>query len=320
MHLKTKLLTTTFGLALIALPALAQTGPSTMSPMAPHSAQSDDTAGMPHHRHHGMRSERRAERRAMREENRQDAAGLVEAASEALRRGRAAEATDLLERSETRLLTRSIPSDRAGQPMRSPALDSLASARSAIQSRDRAGAQTQMQQAIAILRREDSSMGSGADASTMPMSGQGMSRQGMSGQGMPGQAMQQDENMTARGMSGQGTYGRGTMQDGGTAGRSMSRADGIIRVQGTGMNAPRDQREPRDMQNRRDGNPATSHGTTNHGAGGVGAAPTPGTTPTPQVTGSGRSSSGGAVTTGTPSSGNASGATTPSAPSQGSGR
>ncbi|MBL6079190.1 hypothetical protein JMJ56_14320 [Belnapia sp. T18] len=314
MHLKTKLLTTTFGLALLALPALAQTGPATMSPpMAPHGAQSLAETGMPHHRHHGMHSERRAERRAMREENRQDAAGLVEEASEALRRGRTAQATDLLERSETRLLTRSIPSDRAGQPMRSPALDSLASARSAIQSRDRAGAQTQMQQAIAILRREGSDMGSGADASTMPMSGQGMSRQGMSGQGMPGQSMQ-DENMTARGMSGQGTYGRSMMQDGGTAGRSMSRADGILRVQGTGMNAPRD------PQTRRDGNPATSHGTTNHGAGGVGAAPTPGTTPTPPVTGSGRSSSGGAVTTGTPSSGNASGATNQSAPTQGSGR
>ncbi|WP_043360778.1 hypothetical protein [Belnapia sp. F-4-1] len=310
MHLKTKLLTTTFGLALLAMPALAQTGPATM---APHGAHSSSEAGMPHHRHHGMQSERRAERRAMREENRQDAAGLVEEASEALRRGRTAQAMDLLEQSETRLLTRSIPADRAGQPMRSPALDSLASARSSIQSRDRAGAQAQMQQAIAILRRDGSSMGSGADASMRPMGSQGMSGQGMSGQGMPGQPMQ-DENMTARGMSGQGTYGRGMMQGGGAAGNSMSRADGIIRVQGTGMNAPRD------MQNRRDGNPATSHGTTNHGAGGVGAAPTPGTTPTPQVTGSGRSSSGGAVTTGTPSSGNASGATNQSAPTQGSGR
>jgi hypothetical protein len=292
MTLKTKLLSTTFGLALLAAPALAQTGPATMS--APQAVQPSAEGGMPHHGHHGMRAERRAERRAMREENRQDAAGLVEAASEALRRGRTAEATNLLEQSETRLLTRSIPSDRAGQPMRSPALDSLASARTAIQGRDRAGAQTQMQQAIAILRREGATMGSGADASMMPMGSQGMS-----GQSMPAQGL------TDPGISGQGTYGRGTMQDGGTAGRSMSRADGIVPVQSGGMNSPQD------MHNRRDGNPATSHGTTNRGAGGVGAAPTPGATPTPQVSGSGRSSSGGAVTMGTPSSGNASGATTP---------
>jgi hypothetical protein len=303
MHLKTKLLTTTFGLALLALPALAQTGPATMAP--PMAAQPSAETGMPHHGHHGMR----AERRAMREENRQDAAGLVEEASEALRRGRTAEATNLLEQSETRLLTRSVPADRAGQPLRSPALESLASARSAIQSRDRAGAQTQMQQAIAILRREGTGMGSGADASSpaMPMQGSGVGQGGMY-QGMPSQGI------PPQGMSGQGMYGRGTMRDGGTAGSSTSRADGIIRVQSGGTNSPQD------MRNRRDGNPATSQGTTNHGPGGVGAAPQPGTTPTPQVTGSGRSSSGGAVTMGTPSSGNASGATTQPAPNQSSGR
>jgi hypothetical protein len=280
MRLKSELLATALGITLLAAPALAQMSPAPMTtPMTP-APQGSAERAMPHHgHHHGMRTERRAERRAMREENRQDAAGLVEEASEALRRGRTAQATDLLEQSETRLLTRSIPADRAGQPMRSPALDSLASARSAIQNRDRAGAQREMEQALAILRR-DGGM-SGADASgTMPMGGSGM------GQGMTGQGM--------------GMPGR-TMQDGGRAGSSMSRADGIIRVQSGGQ----------DMRTRRDGDPATSHGTVNRGSGGVGAAPQPGTTPTPQVTGSGRSSSGGAVTTGTPSSGNASGATTP---------
>jgi hypothetical protein len=311
MTRKTTLLTTTLGLALLAAPALAQSGPATMS-----GAHSSAESGMMHQRHHGMHSERRAERRAMREENRQDAAGLVEEASEALRRGRTAQANELLEQSETRLLTRSIPADRAGQPMRSPALDSLASARSALQSRDRAGAQTQMQQAIAILRREGTGMSSGADASSMPMQGSGMSS-GMGQTGVyPGSMTQglPDQGVSDRGMSGQGTYGRGMMQDGGAAGRSMSRADGILRVQGTGMNAPRD------MQTRRDGQPATSHGATNHGAGGVGAAPTPGATPTPQVTGSGRSHSGGAVTMGTPSSGNASGTPANPAPNQSYGR
>lgn len=312
MTLKTTLLTSTLGLALLAAPALAQSGPATMS-----GSQPSAEGGMMHQRHHGMQSERRAERRAMREESRQDAAGLVEEASEALRRGRTAQANELLEQSETRLLTRSIPADRAGQPMRSPAIDSLAAARSAIQSRDRAGAQAQMQQAIAILRREGPGMGSGADSSSMPMQGSGMGQGGMyqggMTQGMPGQGIS-DRGMSDLGMSGQGTYGRGTMQDGGTAGRSMSRADGILRVQGTGMNAPRD------PQTRRDGHPATNHGATNHGPGGVGAAPTPGTTPAPQVTGSSRSSNGGAVTTGTPSSGNASGTPAQPAPNQSYGR
>ena len=305
MRLKSTLLGTTLGLALLAVPALAQTGSAPMSPpMAPQGASPMAAPpmaepGMHHHRHHGMHSERRAERRAMREENRGDAAGMVEAAREALRRGRTAEASNLLEQSETRLLTRSVPTDRAGQPMRSPALESLAAARSAIRSRDRAGADTQMQQAIAVLLRDRNGMASGADAAApmMPMGNQGMSGPGMSGQGMGSQGMP----------------GR-AMQDGGTAGSSMSRADGILRVQAGGTNSPQD------MRNRRDGTPMTTHGTTNHGAGGVGAAPPPGAARTPQVSGGGRSSSGGAVTMGTPSSGNASGTTTPSTPSQGNGR
>ena len=315
MRLKSTLLGTTLGLALLAVPALAQTGPAPMSPpMAPQGASPMAAPpmaepGMHHHRHHGMHSERRAERRAMREENRGDAAGMVEAAREALRRGRTAEASNLLEQSETRLLTRSVPTDRAGQPMRSPALESLAAARSAIRSRDRAGADTQMQQAIAVLLRDRNGMASGADAAApmMPMGNQGMSGQGMGSQGMSG------PGMSGQGMGSQGMPGR-AMQDGGTAGSSMSRADGILRVQAGGTNSPQD------MRNRRDGTPMTTHGTINHGAGGVGAAPPPGAARTPQVSGGGRSSSGGAVTMGTPSSGNASGTTTPSTPSQGNGR
>ncbi|MDB5375426.1 MAG: hypothetical protein JWP04_4068 [Belnapia sp.] len=169
-------------------------------------------AGMHRHHHAGAHEGGpRAERRAMRAANREDAGELVQAASAALRAGRTAQATDLLEQSETRLLTRAAPASRADQPASGPVLDRLAAARGAIRDRDRAAALREMDQALAGLRMAGGPMGgpmgsdtaTGADAvGIMPAEGSG--------------------------------WGAGRMRDGGPAGTSMSRADHIIRVQSSG--------------------------------------------------------------------------------------
>ena len=220
---KSKLLASTLGLALLAGPVLAQQADAPMRrdmpmqngamPMpapattglgaermprgAPHHAMGGAEDGR--HRHGKMR----AERAAARAENRMDAGELVQQASTALRAGRTAQARDLIEQSETRLLTRSTPADQAGQPMQGPVLQRLAAARGAIQARDRAGALREMDQAMAGLRTMPSDARSGA----APM-----------------------RDMPAQG----GGAGSQMMRDSGPAGGSMSRADGIIRVQAGG--------------------------------------------------------------------------------------
>ncbi len=235
--MKSKLLASTLGLALIAGPALAQQAdapmrrdlpmqngampmpaPATTGPGAERSGAERMGAGhmhrgMPHHaegaaeegRHQHRHGKMRSERAAARAENRMDAGELVQQASVALRAGRTAQARDLLEQSETRLLTRSTPADQAGQPMQGPVLDRLAAARAAIQARDRAGALREMDQALTGLRMARSDATSGA-ATMRDMPTQG---------GGPG-------------------WGSQTMRDGGSAGGSMSRADAIIRVQAGG--------------------------------------------------------------------------------------
>jgi hypothetical protein len=129
-----------------------------------------------------------------------DPSAWITQAQAATRRNRTGEAAELLERAETRLLTRVVPPARdADQPMRSPAVERLAAARAALQSRDRAGALREMDLALAALSampRDD--MATGADTNMAPMEGGG--------------AM--------------------LLQDGGMGARSMSRADAIIRVQG----------------------------------------------------------------------------------------
>lgn len=232
--IKSRLLASTLGLALLAGPvfagqALAQQADAPLRrdmPMQngamPMPAPSNPAAGQGmaepgRHRHgeghvhrdgaahrHGAH---RAERQAQRAANREDAGELVQAASAALRAGRTAEATDLLERSETRLLTRAAPATRADQPASGPVLDRLAAARGAIRDRDRAGALREMDQALAGLRMaggpsaNDLATGSGT-VDAMPAEGAG--------------------------------WGSGRMRDGGPAGTSMSRADHIVRVQAGG--------------------------------------------------------------------------------------
>jgi hypothetical protein len=129
-----------------------------------------------------------------------DPTSWVEQAQDALRRNRTGEAMELLERAETRLLTRSTAASMADQPMQGPAIEHISAARAALGTRDRRGAAREAEQALAALRnmpRDD--MMTGADAGRMPMQGGGM-----------------------------------TSRDGGMAGSSMSRADLIILAQAGG--------------------------------------------------------------------------------------
>lgn len=130
-----------------------------------------------------------------------DPSAWVEQAQDALRRNRAGEANELLERAETRLLTRSTPSGMAGQPMQGPAIEHISAARSALGTQDRRGAAREAEQALVALRSMPrSDMMVGAEAGTAPMQGGGSMM----------------------------------MRDGGMAGSSMSRADLIILAQGGG--------------------------------------------------------------------------------------
>ena len=312
---KSKLLASTLGLALIAGPVLAQQADAPMRrdmPMQngampmPAPATTGPAAGSAAHMHEGhghgrgMRAgedgmhrrhgHMRAERAAARAENRMDVGGLVEQASAALRAGRTAQATDLLEQSETRLLTRSTPADRAGEPMRGPVLDRISAARGAIQARDRAGAMREMEQARAMLRADPNS-GSGTMGSAATQGG---------GQG-----------------GGQGWGSGQTLRDSGPAGTSMSRADGIIRVQasgGSGSGGLSGSTPGSPGAGNPGSTPSTGMGTTTQppqgsaspgtrsGPAGVGAPP-PGAT-TPQSSGTGTMGSGGAIRPGsTPSGG-----------------
>jgi hypothetical protein len=126
----------------------------------------------------------------------------VAEAQEATRRNRTGAATELLERAETRLLTRVVPpAGDAERPMRSPAVERLSAARAALQARDRAGALREMDLALAALASMPSDdMATGTGTGMAPMQGGGTMM----------------------------------MHDGGMGARSMSRADAIIRVQAGG--------------------------------------------------------------------------------------
>ncbi|MBL6458143.1 hypothetical protein JMJ55_22655 [Belnapia sp. T6] len=318
MHIKTKLLATALGLTLAAAPAFAQQSTMPMQSQGGAMGGSGMSSGTDMRdsgmHHDGMRGHRRAERRAERAENRMNAAELVQEASAALRRGRIAEANELIEQSETRLLTRSTPADRAEQPASGPVLQHLSAARNALRSRDRSGAQQELDQALSGLQAANSRSGSNG-MGMAPTQGSGMG--GMRQDSMGGRPM--GGSTLGSGPMGSPRMGPGgqTMMDGGSAGSSMSRADGIIRVQ-AGSSSGSGGLSGSSPGSPGVGNPGSLPGTgaaVNGGSGaggralpgssaaGVGAPPPGGTSGTPQMSGTGRSSSGGAVSTGLPSSG-----------------
>ena len=84
----------------------------------------------------------------------EDAAQFLRGALLALRTGRAAQATELLERAEARLLTRAAPARAANRPVaRGPVAD-IGAARAAVARQDLAAAQPLAEKALAALERQ----------------------------------------------------------------------------------------------------------------------------------------------------------------------
>lgn len=82
-----------------------------------------------------------------------DAAGLLNAASAALRSNRRGPAIEFLERAESRLLTRSTPAPRAGEPVAAGPVARIAAARAATAAGDVARAQDEIAAVLAALNR-----------------------------------------------------------------------------------------------------------------------------------------------------------------------
>jgi hypothetical protein len=210
MH-RHQLFGTALGAALLTLPIMTQ----------PASAQ---PAGGPMHRpspaHETMADHRSplaapgaAERDAQTADRmaaNQSPVGWLKEAEDALRRGHLAEANELLERAETRVLSRVTPAPLAGQPMQGPMLQHSAAARAALAARDRDGAMTQIRLAVAATR-DTSASATGTDAPPMPA--QAGRRHGMK----MGPGLSQDGRATPPGSL--------TARDHGMVGSSMTRAD-----------------------------------------------------------------------------------------------
>lgn len=82
-----------------------------------------------------------------------DAAGQLQGALTALRAGRPGPANEFLERAESRLLTRSTAPARADEPVTGGPIGHISAARAALLRNDRAGAQREIEAALAALDR-----------------------------------------------------------------------------------------------------------------------------------------------------------------------
>jgi hypothetical protein len=97
-----------------------------------------------------------AQRRDAADADALEAAGAAEqlrAAATALRAGRPGQANELLERAESRLLTRSTVPVRAGEPVTAGPVGHIAAARRALLARDTPAAQRAIEAALAELPR-----------------------------------------------------------------------------------------------------------------------------------------------------------------------
>lgn len=82
-----------------------------------------------------------------------DAAGQLQGALTALRAGRPGPANEFLERAESRLLTRSTAPSRADEAVTGGPIGRISAARAALLRNDRAGAQREIEAALAALDR-----------------------------------------------------------------------------------------------------------------------------------------------------------------------
>jgi hypothetical protein len=142
-------------------------------------------------------------------------ADLLRNAQSAIRRGQTAQANELLERAETRLLLRAGGGGtQFGRPAGGEPAQHVAEARRALAGRDRAEAMRHTNLAIATTRDENS--GTGSDPSRFGAQGGGGSGMVESGTGVASGG------------------GRAVLRDGGTGGVSVSRAEGIVLAQAGG--------------------------------------------------------------------------------------
>ncbi|MBX9701263.1 MAG: hypothetical protein K2X74_17645, partial [Acetobacteraceae bacterium] len=154
---------------------------------------------------------------------RQEASRWLGQAEEALRRGRMGEANELLERAETRLLTRSTPAPMADQPYQGPVVDRIAAARRALMERDRSGASQSIAAARSILTN-GADIAAGSGGGMAPAQGGGM----MHDRGMGSGGMMHDRGMGSGGMMHDRGMGSGAMMhDRGMGSSTMSRADAV---------------------------------------------------------------------------------------------
>jgi hypothetical protein len=158
-------------------------------------------------------------------------AELLRSAQAAMRRGQAAEANELLERAETRLLLRNAAGPAAGnEPTRH-----VAEARRALADRDRAEAMRHTNLAIAAVGGGGD--GAGSDAGGL------RGAEGGGGGGAGGRTV----GAVDSGMGGP-VAGRAVVRDAGTGGASVNREEGVLLAQsgtGAGTAAPPPPAAPR---------------------------------------------------------------------------
>jgi hypothetical protein len=145
-------------------------------------------------------------------------ADLLRMAQGAMRRGQTAQANELLERAETRLLR-----DGAARPIQGEPAHHVSEARRALMNRDRAEAMRHTNLAIATVGDD---AGAAADASTGADAGGLGAQGGGRANGMGGRSGAVDLGMGALPNS-----GSVVVRDAGTGGTSISRAEGIVLAQ-----------------------------------------------------------------------------------------
>jgi len=220
------LLSTVLGTVLLASPALAQRdsmsdmnrgmGSSSSVPMQNRSAGMADDMGA------------------------NSATQWFKEAQDALRRGQTSQASEMLERAETRLLSRSLMGS-GEQASQGPVVRHSAAARQALMQRDRSTAMREIDMAM-NASRDMQGGGMSQSSSAMPQSSgfnSGSMATGSSSANQPMESSGPSLGRSARGQSGMQVQpgpapGSATARDHGMGGSSMSRADLIILAQGGG--------------------------------------------------------------------------------------
>lgn len=146
---------------LLSLPAFAQSAYRSPDPAIQEMQREQTSPRMPYvPQQNRLRDQADAE-------GMQRPAQWVRQARQAVASGRLGQANELVERAETRILTRSTLASQAGAPMQDPALTRLSAAREALARQDRAGARHALDGALAVMTgSEVQSMGDADETET----------------------------------------------------------------------------------------------------------------------------------------------------------